>query len=218
MPTAILADDHEIVRHGIRALLTSVRDLKIVAEAGDGVEAVRLIGQQRPDVVITDVAMPGLNGIDVTEHVRRVSPRTSVVIYSMHVSESYVARAFRNGAAAYVSKAADAVEVVRAVEAVLRGKRYLGATLSERAVDHYLESLVTGPDDAWETLTPREREVLQLAAEGLSNADIGKRLFVSPRTVESHRASVLRKLALRGQTDLVIYAVRRGLLPVDDTT
>lgn len=216
MATAILADDHEIVRHGVRALLASVSELRIVGEAADGVEAVRLVERHRPDLVIADVAMPGLNGIDLTEHVRRASPATNVIIYSMHVAESYVARAFRNGAAAYLSKAGEASEVVRAVQAVLRGKRYLGATLSDRAVDLYLQSLAGAPDDAYDTLTPREREVLQLAAEGLSNSEIGKRLFVSPRTAETHRANVLRKLGLHGQTELVIYAVRRGLLPVEE--
>ena len=212
----VIADDHEVVRHGAQALLSSEPDLKVVGQAADGLEAVRVAEQLRPDVLILDISMPGLSGIDVITQVHASSPRTAIVVFSMYTGQSYVAQAFRNGAAGYVSKNSDAEELVRAVRAVLRGERYLGHHLSVRAVDMYLEMLNATADDPWETLTTREREVFSLAAEGLSNAQIGARLFISPRTVETHRSSVMRKLGLRGQTELVLFAIRRGLLSLDE--
>ena len=208
----VLADDHDVVRRGQQALLSSDSDLRVVGEAADGLEAVRLTEQLKPEVLVVDIAMPGLNGMDVITHVQKSCPRTAIVVFSMYTAQSYVAQAFRNGASAYVSKGGDAEDLARAIRAVMRGERYLGQELSPRAVELYLDTLSASADDPWDTLTAREREVLCLAAEGLSNATIGERLFISARTVETHRASVMRKLGLRGQTELVLYAVRRGLL------
>ncbi len=212
----VLADDHEVVRAGQHALLASEPDFRIVGEAADGLEAVKVVEQLKPDILVVDISMPGLNGIEVAARVRAASPRTAIVVFSMYTGQAHVAQAFRNGANAYVSKGADADELVKAIRTVIRGERYLGHQLSSRAVDLYLTMLTTSDTDPWESLTAREREVLGLAAEGLSNAQIGDRLCISPRTVETHRASVMRKLGLRGQTELVLYAVRRGLLSIDD--
>lgn len=210
----VLADDHDVVRQGQRALLTTDSDLTIAGEASDGVEAVRVTEQLKPDVLIVDISMPSLSGIEVVARVREASPRTATIVFSMYTGQSYVAQAFRNGARGYVPKNGNAEELIAAVRAVMAGERYLGRTLSDRAIDLYLAT-ITEHDDAWDSLTAREKEILTLAAEGLSNAQIGERLFISPRTVETHRAHVMRKLGLRGQTELVLYAVRRGLLSVE---
>ena len=215
MIRVVLADDHDVVRRGQQALLSSESDLRVVGEAADGLEAVRVTEQLKPEVLVVDIAMPGLNGMDVIAQIHKSCPRTAIVVFSMYTSQSYVAQAFRNGASAFVSKGGDAEDLARAIRAVMRGERYLGQQLSLRAVELYLDTVSASPDDPWETLTAREREVLSLAAEGMSNATIGERLFISARTVETHRASLMRKLGLRGQTELVLYAVRRGLLSPD---
>ncbi len=212
----VLADDHDVVRAGQRALLSSEPDFRVVGVAADGLEAVKVVEQLKPDVLVVDIAMPGLNGIEVVARVRAASPRVAIVVFSMHSGQSHVAQAFRNGANGYVSKGAHAEELVRAIRAVMSGERYLGHQLSIRAVELYLDVIAASDADPWESLSAREREVLGLAAEGLSNAQIGERLYISPRTVETHRASVMRKLGLRGQTELVLYAVRRGLLSLDE--
>lgn len=216
MIRVLVADDHEVIRHALRVLIEANLDMSVVGDAATGLEAVRAVERLRPDVLVVDLQMPGLNGLEVVEQTRTISPRTAVVVFSMHAGESYVARAFRNGAMAYVIKASEVDEVVRAIHAVSRGERYLDSHVAQRAVDLYLRTLSEQPEDAWETLSAREREVLQLAAEGLSNAEIADRLCISRRTVETHRANVMRKLGVRGQTELVLYAVRRGLLSVDE--
>lgn len=211
-----LADDHEVVRHAMRLLIATDSSLQLVGEAADGLDAVRMVERLKPDVLVVDIQMPGLNGIEVIAQAQAASPRTGVVVFSMHSGESHVAKAFSKGARAYISKATEVDEVIRAIHAVSRGERYLGSHVAQRAVDLYVETLAARSEDPWEALTSREREVFQLAAEGLSNAHIADRLYISPRTVETHRARVMRKLGLRGQTELVLYAVRRGLLSVDE--
>lgn len=214
----VIADDHDVIRHALRTLLATDPDLHVVAEAADGVETLRVVERLLPDVLVVDVQMPGLNGLDVVEQVPSVSRRTAVVVFSMYSSEAYVAKAFRGGASGYVVKTSPVEEVVRAIHAVRRGERYLDTHVAQRAVDLYVDALTESDGDPWDGLTGREREVLQLAAEGLSNAQIAERLFISPRTVETHRARVMRKLGLKGTTDLVLYAIRRGLLSVDERT
>ena len=212
--TVLLADDHPIVRQGLRLLLEAEPDFRIVGEAGDGLEAVGLVERLKPDVLVLDLMMPGLNGLDVARQVSQRSPETRIVILSMQDNEAYVLQALRNGAAGYVLKQSTSDELVRAVRAVITGRRYLSPPLSERAIEIYLQKTEAAPLDVYETLTPREREVFHLAAEGCTNAEIAERLFISPRTVEVHRANMMRKLGLHNQADLIRDALRRGILPM----
>lgn len=211
----ILADDHPVVRHGLRALLELERDLSVVGEAGGGHEAVALVDRLHPNVLVVDLRMPGLGGIEVARQVAKRAPHTKIVVLSMYADESHVLEALQNGVAAYVLKDAAPAELVTAVREAAAGRRYLGKPLSERAITAYAELGAAQASDPYESLTGREREVLHLAAEGHSNAEIALRLGISPRTVEVHRANLLRKLGLRSQTDLVRYAMRRGILSIE---
>jgi len=211
--TIVLADDHQIVRQGLRALLKSVPGLQLLGEASDGLETVRLAERQQPDVLVVDLMMPGLNGMDVARQVLKRSPHTRVVVLSMHSNEAYVVEALRAGASAYVLKEAGADDLVNAIRAAVQGRRYFSPPISEQAIKEYLSRAKETPPDPYETLTIREREVLQLTAEGLSGNAISERLFISPRTVETHRMNLMRKLGMRNQKEVIRYAVERGLLP-----
>jgi two-component system, NarL family, response regulator NreC len=213
--TIILADDHHVMRQGLRLLLDAQEDFRVVAEVGDGLEAVQLAERLTPRVLIVDVMMPGLNGLEVTRQVCWRSPHTRVIILSMYSNEAYVLEALRNGAAGYVLKEASATDLVQAVREVAADRRYLSPPLSEHGIEAYVQKAREAPLDLYETLTTRERQVLQLAAEGRTNADIAAALFVSPRTVETHRAHLMRKLGLRTQADLIRYALRRGIIPLE---
>jgi len=214
--TILLAEDHQLVRQGFRALMAAEKDFTIVGETGDGLEALRLVEHLKPRVLVLDLMLPGLNGLEVTRQLTKRESQTKVVILSMHANEAYVLAALRNGAAAYVLKDSSASDLVRAVREVLGGRRYLSPPLSEPAMAMYLEKAKTSNNlDIYETLTSREREVLQLAAEGHTTSEIATRLFISPRTVETHRANFMHKLALRTQTDLIRYALQRGILPME---
>jgi DNA-binding NarL/FixJ family response regulator len=213
--TVVLAEDHQVVRQGLRALLDTEPELSVVGEAADGLEAIGLVERLKPDVLIVDVMMPSLGGLEVTRRVRQRYPHTRVVVLSMYANEAYVLEALRNGASGYVLKEASAADLVQAVRRAAQGRPYLSPPLSERAIEAYVERAGTGALDLYETLTAREREVLHLAARGLSNPEIAARLSISPRTAETHRANILRKLRLQGQTELVRYAVQRGILPPD---
>lgn len=212
--TVVLADDHPLVRDGLRALLGAQEDFTVVGEAADGRVAVDLVERLRPDVLLLDLMMPGLNGTEVTRQVAQRFPKTRVIILSMHANEPYVLAALRNGAAGYILKDASSDEVVRGLREVAAGRRYLSGSLSERAIEAYAQKSQADPLDLYETLSTREREVLQLTAEDYSASDIATRLGISPRTVESHRAAFMRKLGLRNATDLIRYALRRGILPL----
>jgi DNA-binding NarL/FixJ family response regulator len=211
--TVFLADDHQIVREGLRALLERYPELSVIGETADGLRVAELVERLKPDVLVVDLVMPGLGGLDVTRDVKRRSPHTRVVILSMHAGEAFVLQALRSGASAYVLKDASAVELVQAIREVLAGRRYLSPPLSEKAIEAYVKRAEAVEVDIYETLTTREREVLHLAAEGLSNPAIGERLGISPRTAETHRAHVMQKLGLKNRADVVVYAVNRGLLP-----
>ncbi len=215
MTTIVLADDHHVVRQGLRSLLEAEPDFSVVGETGDGLEAAQLVERLQPDVLVLDLMMPGLNGLAVTRQVNQRSRHTCVVILSMYANEAYVLEALRAGAAAYVLKESTAAELVRAVREAVAGRRYLSPPLSERAIESYMQKAESAELDPYETLTAREREVLHLVTEGHTNAEIAARLFISRRTVESHRANLMRKLGLRTQTDLIRYALRRGILPME---
>lgn len=215
--TIVLADDHHVVRKGMRALLEAEADFRLVGEASDGLGTVQLVERLRPDVLVLDLMMPGLNGIEVTRRVRKRSPHTKVLILSMHANDDYVLEALRNGATGYVLKDASMSELVQAVRDVAAGRRYLSQLLAERAIDAYVMQTQESTLDRYETLTDREREVLHLAADGLTNAEVAARLSISPRTAEGHRSNMMRKLGLSNQTELVRYAIRRGIITLEDS-
>lgn len=215
MTTIVLADDHHVVRQGLRSLLEAEPDFSVIGETADGLEATQLVERLQPDVLVLDLMMPGLNGLAVTRQVSQRLLRTHVVILSMHPNEAYVLEALRAGAAAYVLKESTSAELVRAVREAVAGRRYLSSPLSERAIEAYMQKAESAALDPYETLTAREREVLHLVAEGHANAEIADRLFISRRTVETHRANLMRKLGLRTQTDLIRYALQRGILPME---
>jgi two-component system, NarL family, response regulator NreC len=215
--TVVLAEDHLIVRQGLRLIIESDESLQVVAEAADGLEAVRTVEQLGPDVLVTDMMMPALTGLEVVNQVRRRAPKTCVVVLSMHRNEAYVLEAMRNGAGAYVLKDCAAAELLKAISEVIAGRKYLSAPFSDSAIEAYLQKAKTAPLQPYDKLTLREREVLQLKVEGYSVAEIGERLFISPRTVEIHRTNLMRKLGLRSQTDLIRFALQRGLLPLENS-
>jgi len=212
MTTIVLADDHQILRQGLRRLLETEPDFSIVGEAEDGLQVVKLVAQLNPDILVLDLMMPHLNGLEVARQVRQQSPDTRIVILSMHSSEAYVLEALRNGVSAYVLKDCKAEHLVRAIHTARAGGRYLSPPLTDQAVASYVQKAEAEPLDVYETLTKREREVLQLAAEGCTNTQVAEHLFISARTAEKHRASMMRKLDLANQTALVCYAIRRGIL------
>lgn len=214
MTTILLVDDHQIVRQGVRSILEVIPNLQIVGGAVDGLNAVRIIERLQPDIAVVDLMMPGLKGIEVVKQAQKSSPRTRAIVFSMYADEPYVLEALRYGAWGYVLKSAPIAALVKAVQEVIAGRHYLSPPLSELEVEAYLESHPSAELDPYEILTRREREVLQLAAEGRTSPEIASRLFISSRTVEVHRANLMRKLDLHNQTDLVRYALHRGLLPM----
>ncbi len=216
MTTIILADDHPIVRRGLRSVLEAEKNFSLIGEAGDGLEAVRMVENLQPDILITDMMMPGLTGLEVTRQVKHRVPKTKIIILSMHASESYVLEALRNGANGYVLKDTVSEELVEAIRDVIAGRRYLSSQLSERAIETYILKAESTLEDSYDSLTTREREVLKLAAEGSTNNEIAERLFISPRTAETHRANLMKKLALSNHTELIRYAIRRGVLSLDE--
>ncbi len=216
MTTIVLVDDHHVVRQGLRALLEAEPDFSVIGEAADGLAVVDLVDRLQPDVLIVDLMMPGLNGLDITRQVSQRSPQTQVIILSMYANEAYVVEALRNGATGYVLKDANVADLVRAVREATAGRRYLSPPLSDRAIEAYMQKANESTLDSYETLTAREREVLHLAAEGYTSTEIAERLSISPRTVETHRSNLMHKLDLRTQTDLIRYAIRRGILPLED--
>ena len=212
--TILLADDHHVVRQGLRALLDSEPDFSIAGEVADGLEVAEQVEKLEPDVLVLDLMMPGLNGMEVTRLVRQRSPDTNVVILSMYSNESYVLEALRNGAIGYVLKGSSASDLIHAIREASAGRRYLSPSLTERAIEAYINRTETTMSGALDTLTNREREVLYLAAEGYKNPEIAGRLSISPRTVETHRANLMRKLGLNTQAELIRYCVQRGIFPM----
>lgn len=216
MPTIVLADDHHLVRQGFKTLLEAEPDFLVIGEAADGLEVVDLVGRLRPDVLVLDLIMPGLNGLDIIQQVIRRSNRTQIVVLSMHANVAYVSEALRNGAAGYVLKGSSAANLKQAIRTVIAGQRYLSPPLSEQAIKDYELKIGDTKLDPYYTLTPREKEVIHLVAEGHTTREIAARLAISPRTVESHRRNLMAKLELRTQSDLIRFALRRGILTEED--
>jgi two-component system response regulator NreC len=214
--TVLLADDHPIVRQGIRNLLEADADLLVVGEAEDGLQAVQLAEQYKPDVVIVDMMMPRLNGLEAIRQITARVPHTRCIVLSMQSADPYIVQALKAGAAGYVLKDSAPSEIVNAIQQVLSGKRYLSPQLSEKLIDLFILKIETEVLDPYNSLTAREREVLQLAAEGLSNSDIAEQLSISHRTVEQHRQSMMNKMGFKNQTDLIRFALKQGILPLDE--
>ena len=206
----LLADDHNLFRAGVRGLLKSFGGFEIVGEATDGRDAVALAHSEQPHVLLMDVGMPGLNGIEAAERVRAAAPATRVIILSMHTGEEHVMRALKAGAAGYVLKDAQPDELERALRQVARGEPYLSPAVSKYVFQSYANGGAS--DTALERLTPRQREVLQLIAEGYTTKAIASRLHVSVKTIETHRAQLMGRLGIHDVPGLVRFALRRGLI------
>lgn len=209
----LLADDHSIVRRGMRSLLETEPSIEIVAEAADGLEALRLCEEHRPDLLILDVAMPKLGGIDVAARSQKMQPPPRAIMLSMHLDESYVLRALNAGACAYLLKDATDEDLLPAIRAAAAGKSYFSAAVSGVLAEEYMQQLQQrGLEDSYDLLTDREKEVLQLLAEGRANKEVAVLLDVGLSTVETHRANLMQKLNLHSTAEIVLYAVRKRLI------
>ena len=209
----LLADDHAMVRSGLRLLLEREPDLKVAGEAADGRATLDWLSRGEADVVVMDVGMPGLNGMEATGQITRKYPGMAVVILSMHRDETYVLRCLRAGARGYVLKESAESELIAAIRAVRRGQSFFSPKVKRvLQAEHVARLQREGREDSYELLTAREREVLQLIGEGNSNKEIAARLFLSTLTVETHRKKILEKLGLHGTADLILYAVRKGII------
>src|SRR5262249_32817516 len=211
--TVFLAEDHQIVRQGLSALLADQEDFDLAGEAGEGLQTVRLVERLRPSVLVLDLMLPGLPGLEVIGQVRKLSPATKIVVLSMHSDAAYVVAAMEAGASAYVLKEAGADQLVLAIRKVLAGQQYFSPPLSPTALRNYQEKAESTSADPFASLTRRERTVLEHSVEGLSSAEIGQRLVISPRTVETHRANLMRKLGVRKLKELIRLVSQRGVVP-----
>jgi DNA-binding NarL/FixJ family response regulator len=210
----LIADDHALVRAGFRSLLDNLPDCAVVAEVGDGHEALRLVEQLQPDVVLMDVKMPTLNGLEATARISRDYPAVRVVILSMYTNEEYVLQALRAGAAGYLLKDAATAELQLAIQAAVRGEMYLSPSISKRMLQDYMQ-LVGSGGSMLDALTARQREVLQLIAEGRTMKEIARLLKISVKTAESHRSQLMERLDIHDVTGLVRFAIRAGLVTPD---
>jgi DNA-binding NarL/FixJ family response regulator len=209
----LLADDHGIVRRGMKVLLGSVPDIEVVGEASDGLEAVRLCEEHRPDLVILDIGMPRLNGIDVAAQAMKLRPPPQVIMLSMHADESYILRSLSAGARAYLLKDATDDDLLPAVRAVTAGRCFFSPAVARVLVEDYVRQLQErGLDDSYHLLTEREKEVLHLLAEGRSNKEVATLLNIGVSTIETHRANLMQKLNLHNTAEIVLYAVRKRLI------
>jgi DNA-binding NarL/FixJ family response regulator len=210
----LVADDHALVRAGFRSLLEKMDGVEVVGEAGDGREALKLIETLSPNVVMMDIAMSGLNGLEAAARAAKEFPAARIIILSMHANEEYVLQALRSGAAGYLLKESVATELELAIRAVYEGRTYLSPAISRAVVDQYLQKGVEARSPA-ASLTPRQREILQLIAEGKTTKEIAFLLNLSPKTVETHRAMLMQRLQIHDLAGLVRYAIRIGLVPPD---
>ena len=213
----VLVEDHRILREGLRAIFASERDLKLVGEATDGLEGIQQAKELQPDLLILDLSMPRMDGLAALKEIKRVAPKTRVLIMTAHRNEEYIFRAIDNGADGYLLKDASAAEMLLAVRSVLAGERYLSAAVATQVVAAFLNRKAgaerpAGPRSALDTVSEREREVLKLVAEGYRSREIGELLCISEKTVEKHRANLMRKLSVKTASALTAFAIEKGLV------
>ncbi len=209
----LVADDHTIIRSGLRLLLEQQTDFKVVAEANNGREAVELASRHNPEVAILDIGMPELNGIEATRQILAAEPSTQVVILSMHADEGYVLRALKAGARAYILKNSAESDLIRAVRTVAEGKSFFSPVISKMLLEDYIRQIRDKQvEDSYDLLTSREREILQMLAEGKTNKEVANILHLSVHTVDAHRGNILQKLNLHGVPEMILYAVRKGII------
>jgi two-component system, NarL family, response regulator NreC len=209
----LLADDHTLMRRGLRLIVEQQPDLVVVGEAEDGRQAMALAASLKPDVAVLDIGMPNLNGIEATKQITDGESGVAVVILSMHADETYILRALKAGARGYLLKDSAESDLVRAIRSVAEGKSFFSPAVSKVLLEDYVKKLQrTGSEDSYDLLTPREREILQLIAEGKSNKEVANLLHLSGYTVETHRANIMEKLKLKSVPELILYAVRKGII------
>lgn len=212
----LLVDDHAIVRAGVKLLLQSQPDLEVVGEAEEGRQAVEMVSELRPDVVLMDVAMPGMNGLEATQRIKESFPRVQVLALTMHEDERYFFQILQHGASGYVVKGASPADLLAAIRAVSQGQAYLHPSVAKQLLDDYLKRVESGEEqDSYDGLSEREREVLRLIAEGRTSRAIADELVLSVNTVERHRANIMGKLSLHSRAELIKYAIRKGLIAFD---
>jgi len=212
----LVVDDHVVVREGIKMVLTTDPELRVVGEASSGEEAVDRVKELKPHVVVMDIAMPGLSGFEATRLIREQNPDVKVLALTVHDSEAYVFQMLQAGATGYVLKRASAADVIQAVKAAHRGEAILHPSVAKMLITDYLTRVEKGEEGSYDTLSDREREILKLIAEGRTNKEIAQMLFLAVKTVQAHRANLMRKLGMHDRTELVKYAIRKGIVGLDE--
>jgi DNA-binding NarL/FixJ family response regulator len=209
----VLAEDQTLVRQGLKALIEGEADMVVVSEAKDGLEAIRQVNRHRPDLLVLDLAMPRMNGIAALKEVRKQHPKLKIVILTFHTEDEYILATFQAGANGYCLKSDSHTELMTALRRVMEGRKYISPAISDKVLEGYLESRKTiKTDTTWESVTPREKEVLQLVGEGYTSPEIADLLFISPKTVDKHRANLMKKLDLHNVSALTAYAIKKGLV------
>ncbi|MBW1838294.1 MAG: response regulator transcription factor [Deltaproteobacteria bacterium] len=211
----VVADDHTILRQGIKALLDNLEEIEVVGEAKDGREAIKAIEELSPDVILMDIAMPGLNGLEATRRIKKKFPKTKVVVLTMHTNEEYIFQILNAGADGYLVKETAFQDLISAINSVHRGEAFMSPSISKKVMTDYIQRAQGEERVGFDTLTTREREILQLVAEGNSNKKIAEVLFISPKTVETHRAHIMDKLNIHDRAGLIKYAIRKGMINLD---
>ena len=212
----LIADDHVLVREGLRALLEAQHDIEVIGEATNGEEAITKTMELKPDIVLMDITMPVMNGLDATGKIKQANPDVKILILTMHEGDEYFFKILEAGASGYFVKGGSSSELISALQAVWRGDVFLYPTMAKKLLGDYLKRVKSGQDrDSYDGLTNREREILKLVAEGYNNQEIASQLFLSPATVQTHRSNIMAKLKLHSRTDLTKYAIKHGLISLD---